>query len=74
MRMNALHPHRMTPSERLDGFADITAVGLMRLVMRQSSPLLPTSGQSLLELALPWSGRLVGHVRSKRADREERAG
>ena len=61
--MNALDPNHMTSSERLDQVAEILSPGLMQLFMRQSSPLLPGSGESSLELGRQPSGHLIGHVR-----------
>jgi hypothetical protein len=55
---NALHPDHMTGPERLDEIAEILAVGLMRLRARQSSPLSPDRGESLLDC----SGHQSGHA------------
>ena len=56
--MNALHPNHMTAAERLDEVAEILAAGLMRLRLRQSTPLSPDSGESSLDCP----GHQSGHA------------
>ena len=53
---NALRPDLMTAPERLNEIAEILAVGLMRLLARQSSPLSPDLGESSLDCADRQSG------------------
>ena len=48
---NALDPHRMTASERLDEVADILATGLRRLRARESSSLSGDCGESPLAMS-----------------------
>lgn len=48
---NALHPDRMTASERLGEVSEILALGLVRLRARKSSPLSRDSGESSLHLS-----------------------
>jgi hypothetical protein len=45
----ALHPDRMTASERLDEAAGILAAGAMRLLARKSSSLSAAFGESSLD-------------------------
>lgn len=53
---NALRPDLMSVPEGLDEIAEILAVGLMRLLARQSSPLSPDLGESSLDCADRQSG------------------
>jgi hypothetical protein len=46
----------LTADERLEEVADILAAGLMRLFIRQSSPLSPDCGESSLDCAAHQSG------------------
>ena len=48
---NALRADRMTANERLDEIAEILVAGLMRLKLRQSTPLSPNRGESSLDCA-----------------------
>ena len=59
MRMNALHPDRMTASERLAEVADLLALGLVRLRARQSSTVSGESGESPLDCLAHRSGRVL---------------
>ncbi len=54
--LNALHPDRLSPAERLAEIPEILAAGLMRLRARQSSPLSPGSGESSLDCVAHPSG------------------
>ena len=49
--MNALNPHLMTASERLDEIAEILARGLIRLRARQSSLVSGHRGDSCLDFS-----------------------
>jgi hypothetical protein len=53
---NAIDAERMTPDERIAEIAEILAAGLMRLKSRQSTPLSPDGGESLLDCAGYQSG------------------
>jgi len=53
---NALNPDRMSAPERLDEIAEILAAGLMRLRLRQSTPLSPHNGESSLDCPAHQSG------------------
>jgi hypothetical protein len=55
---NALHPNRMTPSERLAELGRILAAGMIRMKTRQSSPLSADRGESSVDL----SGHKSGHA------------
>jgi len=59
--MNLLHPDLMSPAERLAEIAEILAAGVLRLRARQSSPLLPPTGESSLDCA----GDQSGHANSE---------
>jgi hypothetical protein len=54
--MNPLHPSHMSADERLAEVADILAAGLMRLRLRQSTPLSGDVGDSSLDCAAHQSG------------------
>ncbi len=45
----ALHPDRMTASERLDEIAEILAIGAVRLLARKSTRLLADGGDSSVD-------------------------
>jgi hypothetical protein len=53
---NALDPNRMTPAERLAELGRIIAAGLIRMKMRQSSPLSADLGESTVDMSRPKSG------------------
>ena len=54
--LNALHPDRLSPAERLPEIAEILAAGLMRLRAQQSSSLSAPAGDSFLDFSPPKSG------------------
>jgi hypothetical protein len=54
--MNVLRSDLMSPAERLAEIAEVLAAGVVRLRARQSSPLLPSPGESLLDCAGDQSG------------------
>jgi hypothetical protein len=60
-RPNPLSPSAMSPAERLAEIAEILAAGLVRLRARQSTPLLPSPGESSLDCA----GDQSGHANSE---------
>jgi hypothetical protein len=53
---NPLDPEQLTAKERLAEIAEILAAGLVRLRARQSTPLSPHSGESLLDCPCHQSG------------------
>ena len=55
---NALNPSHMSANERLAEVADILAAGLMRLRLRQSTPLSQPPGESSLDCP----GHQSGHA------------
>ena len=59
--INGLRPDLMSPAERLAEIAEILASGVVRLRARQSTPLLPSPGESSLDCA----GDQSGHANSK---------
>ncbi|MCB1500507.1 MAG: hypothetical protein KDK07_12090 [Bauldia sp.] len=59
--MNALRPDLMSPVERLAEIVEILAAGAVRLQARQSSSLLPPTGESSLDCV----GDQSGHANSK---------
>jgi hypothetical protein len=54
--VNALKPDLITAGERLDEVAQILAAGLMRLMLRQSTPLSADLGESSLHFTPDQSG------------------
>lgn len=54
--MNALHPHLMSPAERLAELATLLAQSLVRLRARQSTELSAHSGESRLDFSPTRSG------------------
>jgi hypothetical protein len=65
--LNAIHPDRMTPSERITEIAEILASGLMRLRARKSSPLSRDDGESLLDFSANQRGHAPHRERKVRA-------
>lgn len=54
--MNPLSPFHMTPTERRDELCRILALGLVRLLQRQSSKLFDGTGESSLHFPSDQSG------------------
>ena len=62
--MNALKPDMMTAAKRLDEVAEILAIGLQRVLARQSTPQSADCGESSLDCA----GHPSGHANVLRGD------
>jgi hypothetical protein len=59
--MSVIRPDLMSPPERVAEIVEILAAGVVRLRARQSTPLLPAPGESLLDCA----GDQSGHANSE---------
>ena len=59
--INGLRPDLMAPAERLAEIIEILAAGVVRLRTRQSTLLLPSTGESSLDCA----GEQSGHANSE---------
>jgi hypothetical protein len=58
LAMNAINSNQITADERLNEIAELMALGLMRLLARQSSPFSPDGGESSLDCP----GHQSGHA------------
>ena len=62
--MSHAYFNALSPAERLDEIAEILGAGLMRLRARQSTPLSPHNGESLLDCP----GHQSGHADVLKSD------